>query len=93
MEADSVSIKYLETNCKNNCNNNVELFFKAIYNVSGELINFGNNQFLNGSSLNDSTSQIYIPTEKIEEIGGYQIETISIFYATYTCASSLHFFK
>ena len=58
VEADTESFSYLTKNCKAN-NNNITFIKKAIYNQSDIDISFGKNKFLQNSSLNDSTSQIY----------------------------------
>ena len=58
VEADTESFSYLTKNCKAN-NNNITCINKAIYNQSDIDISFGKNKFLQNSSLNDSTSQIY----------------------------------
>jgi FkbM family methyltransferase len=74
VEADSMSIHYLQKNCKNNCENNIHFIHKAIYSKSNENVLFGKNLFLPGSVLNDSTSQIVSGREGGE---GYSISTIS----------------
>jgi len=74
VEADSRSMCFLQKNCRNNCEDNINFIHKAIYSKSNENVLFGKNSFLPGSTLNDSTSQILSGIEGAE---GYSITTIS----------------
>jgi FkbM family methyltransferase len=57
VEADKKSAIDLKKNCKIN-SDNITVIEQAIYHEDDKLILFGSNQFLNNSSLNDSTSHI-----------------------------------
>lgn len=72
VEADRVTLPELEANIElNKLTEKVTLVKKAIYSEL-TTIQFGNNQHLNGSAANDSTSQIQVGTG-----GGYAVETIT----------------
>lgn len=75
VEADKESIKSLKnnlvaTNCKN-----FSIVEKAVFSESGKTLAFGPNNFISGSTLNDSTSQI---KSEITSSYDYNVETISI---------------
>jgi FkbM family methyltransferase len=74
VEADSLSMFFLQKNCRNNCEENIHFIHRAIYSRSNENVLFGKNSFLPGSTLNDSTSQILSGIQGAE---GYSITTIS----------------
>lgn len=74
VEADTDSVSSLTTNCKLN-NNNITCINKAIYNQTDLDLFFGKNKFLQGSKLNDSTSQLYINDSNDN---CYKVQTIRI---------------
>jgi len=76
VEADSQSFEELEYNMRNNCSSNYTLVNNAIYNIDNIDVKFGKNKFLNGSKMNDSTSQIYSENESSDEF--YNVTTISL---------------
>ena len=76
VEADSQSFGELEYNMKNNCSANYTLINNAIYDTDNIDVKFGKNKFLNGSKMNDSTSQIYGDNETSDEF--YTVKTISL---------------
>jgi len=76
VEADSQSVSEFEYNMKNNCSANYTLVNRAIYNIDNIDVKFGKNKFLNGSKMNDSTSQIYSENESSDEF--YNVTTISL---------------
>ena len=75
VEADNYSFSYLTSNCKLN-NKNVTCINNAVYNESNLELFFGKNIFLQGSKLNDSTSQLYTNDNSTNEC--YKIKTIRI---------------
>lgn len=76
IEADSQSVSELEYNMKNNCSANYTLINNSIYDTDNIDVKFGKNKFLNGSKMNDSTSQIYGDNETSDEF--YTVKTISL---------------
>lgn len=74
IEADHLAYNDLCLNMKNNCDNNYSLIHKAIYNIDDTVVNFGKNKYLSNSKLNDSTSQIYLNSDEINN----NITTISV---------------
>lgn len=76
VEADKYSVQDLIKNCKLNCNN-VTIVERAIFNKSNEVIHFGKNKILTTSKLNDSTSQIYDPSDTLNDTV-YPVKTITI---------------
>ncbi len=77
VEADIKSYEDLKINCKVNCENNLTLINNAIYNIDNIDITFGKNKFSLNSNLNDSSSQIYLNSDKLNS-DCYTIKTITI---------------
>jgi FkbM family methyltransferase len=78
VEADQLSIIDMKKNIYiNNINNNITLIKNAIYNVDNLDIMFGNNQFLNESKLNDSTSHLILDSS-LANTNTYLVKTITI---------------
>jgi len=77
IDADIESYTFLETNCKNNCNNYTTVN-KAIYAVDDRDIVFGKNLYIENSKLNDSTSHIYInkTSDKCYYIRSIRLQTL-----------------
>jgi FkbM family methyltransferase len=75
VEADNYSFNDLKENMGNNCIQNYTLINKVIYNIDKTKIQFGKNQFLVNSKMNDSTSQIS-KNSKVNE--GFLMETITL---------------
>jgi FkbM family methyltransferase len=80
IEADIHSFNDMSENCKINCDNNYTLINNAIFNIHNIDITFGKNKFLNNSSLNDSTSQIYSANNITHDasVDYYTIKTITL---------------
>lgn len=77
VEADTQSTIDLRINLETNCIKNYTIINNAIYSLNNMTVKFGKNRFLNNSSLNDSTSQIY--HDKNEENDScYLKETITL---------------
>jgi FkbM family methyltransferase len=78
VEADQQSVTYLEKNCRNNATN-ITIIPNAIYHTSNNTILFGKNKHLQNSKTNDSTSQIYLDTDSINDVSSvYSVRTICI---------------
>jgi FkbM family methyltransferase len=76
IEADRKSVDDLLINMRNNCDDNYTLINKAIYHIDDLKIKFGKNKFISGSTMNNSTSQIYTTNDESDEF--YLIETITL---------------
>ena len=74
-EPDMLSVKYLKKNCEDNSCKNLTIIDRAVFSTNTYMF-FGKNKNLSGSTLNDSTSQIY--TDNDDTSNCYRVKTITI---------------